>query len=170
MMKSFGEIAAARHSVRGYSHESVSEDDLKYILECAVAAPSACNRQPWHIVVVRSEEGRQAVQRSYPGREWFITAPTYLVVCADDQAAWTRPCDGHSHADIDAAIITEHICLAAVDRGLGTCWVCNFDPVMLREKLHLSERPVAIIPLGFPAPGSVRASERRTLGEIISFR
>lgn len=41
--------------------------------------------------------------------------------------AWVRPDDNKNHDDIDLGIAVEHLCLAAADRGLGSCWVCNYD-------------------------------------------
>lgn len=75
-----------------------------------------------------------------------------------------RPCDGKPHADIDVAIATEHLCLAAAELGLGTCWVCNFDAGKLRDLFPLpGYEAVAIIPVGHiasdcPHPGKRRKS------------
>lgn len=168
---SFLDLAAARHSVRGYTSQPVSDEDLDYIIRCARLAPSAVNRQPWHLLVVRDPLTASRLVKAYPGRDWFAAAPVHIVVCVDDSAAWVRPFDNHSHADIDAAIIAEHICLAAADRSLGTCWVCNFDPAVLSAELSLSDnrRPVVVIPLGHPAPDSTRPTVRRDISEIVSY-
>ena len=85
-----------------------------------------------------------------------------------------RKSDNKNHADIDAAIATEHICLAAAEQGLGSCWVCNFDPDMLKDNLHLSPNmyPVAIIRLlmNFLEPLKQRysARNRKDITEIVS--
>lgn len=165
----FEALAAERHSVRAYESKPVAQEDIDYILRCALAAPSACNRQPWHIYVARGGEAREVMNRAYPGREWFAQAPVCMLVCADDANAWVRPCDGHSHADVDAAILAEHICLAASDRGLGTCWVCNFDIDSLARELPLPYRPVAMIPLGYEADGGRRPSPRRPAEESVTY-
>lgn len=165
----FEKLVAARHSTRGYETREVAKADLDYILRCALAAPSACNRQPWHIYVATTGAAREAMNAAYPGREWFAQAPVCLLVCADDSKAWVRSCDGHPHGDVDAAILAEHICLAASDRGLGTCWVCNFDMPALRESLQLPYRPVAMIPLGYEAPGGSKPSTRRPASETVTY-
>ena len=72
------ELSQTRFSVRKYTDEPVSSDDLNYILECVRMAPSAVNRQPWKFVVVRSKEARESLWRAYD-REWFRTAPLYIV-------------------------------------------------------------------------------------------
>mgnify|MGYP002733900960 FL=1 len=126
------ELSEARFSARKFTDEPVSDADLHYILECARLAPSAVNRQPWKLVVVRSPEARQQLWSAYD-REWFRTAPLYIVCMRNNQACWTRRYDDKPHGDIDVAIATEHLCLAATERGLGTCWVCNYDPAIVRN-------------------------------------
>lgn len=108
----FLQLTQLRHSVRHYATRPVEPEKIDYILECARLAPSAVNKQPWRFILVRSEEARAKVQRCYP-REWFAEAPLYIIICAVETEAWVRPCDSKNHADIDAAIATEHICLAA---------------------------------------------------------
>ena len=168
---SFFELASKRRSVRGYMSQPVSDEDIDYIIKSSLIAPSAVNRQPWHLFVVRDADAKAGVCEAYPGREWLAAAPVHIIVCVDDAAAWVRQCDGHSHADIDAAIITEHICLAAADRGLGTCWICNFAPDILTEKLNLPAnlRPVAIIPVGYATEDSTRPMVRRDASETVTY-
>lgn len=86
------ELSEARFSARKFTDEPVSDADLHYILECARLAPSAVNRQPWKLVVVRSPEARQQLWSAYD-REWFRTAPLYIVCMRNNQACWTRRYD-----------------------------------------------------------------------------
>lgn len=160
-------LARERFSARKYTPEPVSDDDLQYILECARLAPSAVNRQPWHLIAVRSEEALAAVRRCYD-RPWFATAPMYLIVMRSDAVCWHRPADGKSHGDIDAAILTEHICLAATSRGLGSCWVCNYDTALLATLFPKEGyEAVAIVPIGHVAADCPRPEKRRKAPEEI---
>lgn len=167
-LMNFLELVSLRRSVRSYLSRPVEREKLDYILECARLAPSACNRQPWRFYVVCSEERKAALRRCYP-REWFAEAPVCIVVCANLDESWKRGCDGRDHADIDAAIATEHICLAAAELGLGTCWICNFDVAECVSALGLPEavRPVAITPLGYPAEAAGAPRSRKTADEIV---
>ena len=115
----FLELSKQRYSARNYSSDMIEQEKLDYILECAPFAPSAVNYQPWHFFVVKSNKPKLLIQQSYP-REWFTEAPLYIVVCADNSISWVRKSDNKNHADIDAAIATEHICLAAAEQGLGS--------------------------------------------------
>ena len=166
----FLELAKKRFSARSYRPDKVEKEKIDYILECARVAPSAVNRQPWRFLVIESDEKRKLVQECY-SRDWLKEAPLYIVVCADYPSAWTRRYDGKNHGDIDAAIAVEHICLAAAQAGLGSCWVCNFDVEKFRSGFGLPPEtaPVAIVPVGYAASEPYRPSERKPLDEIVTY-
>ncbi len=165
-MKDFLELAARRTSIRAYRPDPVAEADLAAVLEAARLAPTACNLQPFQLLVVRDPARRAAVCRAYP-RDWLKTAPVLLVLCVEPGRAWKRR-DGKNYADVDGAIVMDHLILAAADRGLGTCWIGAFDPALLREALNLPEglEPLVMTPLGLPAePG--RPKERKSLNVLV---
>ena len=157
----FLELCEKRYSVRKYSAEAVSDDDLHYVLECARMAQSAVNFQPWKFVVVRSEAAKADIRRCYD-REWFASAPLYIVALRDVNANWVRSSDGKPHGDIDVAIAVEHICLAAAERGLGTCWVANYDTALLNQLFgDADHEAVAIVPMGQIAADCPFAPKKR---------
>ena len=157
----FLELCEKRYSVRKYSAEAVSDDDLRYVLECARMAQSAVNFQPWKFVVVRSEAAKADIRRCYD-REWFASAPLYIVALRDVNANWVRSSDGNPHGDIDVAIAVEHICLAAAERGLGTCWVANYDTALLNQLFgDADHEAVAIVPIGHIAADCPYAPKKR---------
>lgn len=166
----FLQLVAQRSSVRAYTAEMPDDATIVGLLESARLAPSACNRQPWHFYVVKSSSAKQRLCEAYH-REWFRTAPLYVVVTIRHDEEWVRPADGHRHGIVDASIAAEHICLAATEAGLGTCWVCAFDPEICRTALPLAadEEPVIILPIGFPDPNA-RPNEKNRKGaeEIIT--
>lgn len=150
----FLELCQARFSCRSYKSQPIESEKLDYIRECVRLAPSACNRQPWKFVLVddREPEKLAAIRATYP-RDWFASAPAVIICCEDRVNCWTRQYDNHNHADVDIAIATEHLVLAAAEQGLGTCWVCNFDIQKLRSTVQLPEGydPSALIPIGYAA-------------------
>lgn len=169
LLMNFLELTKRRYSARNYSSDMVEQEKLDYILECARLAPSAVNYQPWHFFVIKSDKQKQLVQHSYP-RDWFAGAPLYIIVCVDSAVAWVRKSDNKNHSDVDAAIATEHICLADAEQGIGSCWVCNFDADILKQNLHLSptQYPVAIVSLGYVKQLPEKSSPRKDLTEIVS--
>lgn len=164
----FLELAKIRYSVRAYSDRPVEKEKLDYVLECARLAPSATNAQPWKLYVVTDPKVKEGILDSYP-REWMKTSPIYIVVCVNDDEAWVRRFDRKNHADVDGSIIAEHICLAAADCGLGSCWICAFDPEKCSKVLNLPDqlRPMAIIPIGYPATDSIPEKKRKSRDEIV---
>lgn len=134
-------------------------------MECVRLAPSACNRQPWHFHVVSSEEDRERLQKCY-NRDWFKSAPLYIVASVLRDEQWVRA-DGKHHGDIDIAIAVEHLCLAATEQGLATCWVCNFDVELCRSLFSLPEQedPAVLIPLGYAAD-EPKEKKRKEMSEI----
>ena len=164
----FHHLSLVRHSCRQYSDRPVDHDTLLALLDTVRLAPSACNRQPWLFLIADGEEERQAIFESY-SREWIRTAPAFIIALGNHQEAWHRGCDGKDHTDVDVAIAVEHLCLAAAAADMATCWVCNFDPAVIRRAFNLPEHlePVAIIPVGYPASADVPQKTRKSLDEIV---
>lgn len=168
-MENFLKLCQTRYSVRKYTDKAISDEDLRYILECVRIAPSGVNFQPWKFVLVKSDEARKKLQQCYD-RDWFNTAPLYVIAYKDTSKEWVRKYDGKHIGDIDVAIAVEHLCLAATEKGLGTCWVCNFNPELLSELFPQSEEfvPVALIPIGHIATDSKKREQgRKELSEIV---
>ncbi|MBQ0048843.1 MAG: nitroreductase family protein [Bacteroidales bacterium] len=146
------ELCEARYSCRLYQEKPIEAEKLEYIKECVRLAPSAVNRQPWKFLLITDPAQLDIVKACYK-REWIQTAPAIVMCLKNESECWTRRYDSHSHADIDIAIATEHLCLAATEQGLAGCWVCNFDIEMLRSTFPIPEGydPAVLVPLGYPA-------------------
>jgi len=162
----FQELVQARYSVRAYSPKPVEEEVLHRILEAGRLAPTAANRQALGIVVAHTEGRKEELGRVY-GRAWFVQAPLVLAVCALPDMAWRHE-DGTSMAMVDAAIVMDHLILAAADEGLGTCWIAHFDKSAAREAFGLPEavEPIVVTPLGYPTD-SPRPKKRKPLEELV---
>ena len=162
----FKELCEARYSCRNYKSEPIASEKLEYIKECVRLAPSAVNLQPWRFLVIDDKEGLQKICSCYK-REWIQTAPAIVICLNREDEAWTRRCDGHNHADIDIAIATEHLCLAATEQGLGNCWVCNFDveALMATGLIPQGYTPAVLVPLGVPAD-EPNEKTRKPLDEV----
>ena len=143
----FLNLARKRYSVRAYTNQKVGKEKLEAILEAGRVAPTGCNRQPQHILVVESEEGMEKLKRAAN----TYGAPLALVVCMEKGGSWTRPYDGKNIMDIDAAIVTDHMMMEATSLGLGSCWICNFKPDELRKAFCIPENlePVNILLVGY---------------------
>ena len=162
----FTELATKRYSVRSYKAEPVEDDKLQSVLHAARLAPTAANRQAFRLIVILTKSRESELLRIY-NRSWFVQAPVVICICAIPDEAWVRS-DGKNYSDVDAAIVMDHLVLAATDLGLGTCWIGAFDPVAAREVLAIPEQvdPIAFTPLGYPADQS-RAKKRKNLDDLV---
>ena len=162
----FLDLVSRRYSCRSYQSAEVPQEKLDYIMECVRLAPSAVNRQPWRFRIVSSEADRAKLCQCY-NREWFATAPVVIIASAVRDEAWVRA-DGKYHGDIDIAIAVEHLCLAATEQGLATCWVCNFDADLCKNLFALgsNEEAVVLIPLGYAAD-QPKEKSRKPKEEIV---
>ena len=162
----FLELAKNRYSCRAYKSFDVEKEKLDYIMECVRFAPSAVNKQPWLFHIVRKDEDKAKLLQCYR-RDWLNTAPMYIVASVLHDEEWVR-FDGKHHGDIDIAIAVEHLCQAATEQGLATCWVCNFDANLYKELFGLpeNEEPAVIIPLGYAAD-EVKPKSRKDIDQIV---
>lgn len=166
-------LIKTRKSVRKFKPDKVSKELILQLLEAVRWAPSAVNRQPWRFIVVDAPELIQKVQESYP-REWFKSVHQVIIVCGNHEESWKREIDNKDYCDIDVAIATDHLTLKATELGLGTCWVCNFNPDTIRHSFQLPEswEPIVLVPFGFPLEDdslSPIEKNRKKLEELVHF-
>jgi len=164
----FSQLIRTRYSVRAYRPDAVQDEKLQQVLEAACLAPTAANRQPFQLIVIRTAGRKEELKRIY-SRDWFVQPPLVIAICGIPAQAWVRR-DGKSYVDVDAAIVMDHLILAAADLGLGTCWIGAFDPDAAREVLGLPEdvEPLAFTPLGYPAD-EPRPKKRKPLAELVRY-
>ena len=141
------DVMKKRFSVRKYKEQQVEPEKLAKILEAAHVAPTATNAQPVRLIVVQSEEGRAKLDKAAR----LYGAPTVIIVCADHDKAWVRKYDQMQTTDIDASILTDHMMLEATEQGLGSLWVCWFNPKIVREEFELPDNlePINLLALGY---------------------
>lgn len=150
MTNQYMELIAKRYSVRKFTDEPLCREDIDVILKAAMLAPTACNNQPQRILVINSEE---AIEKLKKCTLCHFNAKTAMLVCEETAAAWTRKYDQKKSGDIDAAIVTTHMMLAAESIGVGTTWVMHFIPNAMRTEFEIPEEyePVALLVMGYPA-------------------
>lgn len=143
----------SRRSIRKYTEEPVSQEDILCLLQAAMAAPSATNRKPWEFVVVTEPGILDSLRKALPfGR---YNAPLAIVVCGNMGRALPWPARDFWVQDCSAA--AENILLAATGLGLGAVWV-GVHPIGLLAKavsralsLPKGVIPLSVIYVGHPA-------------------
>jgi nitroreductase len=165
----FFDVIRSRRSVRKYSGAPVEPGKLELVLDSGILAPTAKNIQPFRIFAIDAAKNRDALSGVYRGA-WILDAPVVIAIASDPARAWKRGSDGKSSSDMDAAIAMDHMVLAATALGLGTCWICAFEPGPLRALLGLEApwEPIAMTPLGY-ALESPGARERRPRSDLVAF-
>jgi nitroreductase len=159
-----------RKSVRAYAPKGLTDEELEALIKAAISAPSAGNMQPWGFVAVRDRGVKEALVEAAHGQSFIASAPVVIVVCADP--ARTTPRYGERGEKLyclqDTAAAVENIMLTAAHNGLGTCWIGAFDEGMAAAAIGLPGgiRPVAMIPVGYPAQDPT-PRPRRPVAEVL---
>ena len=138
----------ARRSIRKFTAEPVTAEQVRRLLEAAMAAPSGHNKQPWRFVTVTRRETLDALADVHRWAQMLREAPLCIVVCAETESEfWPQDCGA----------ATENILLAATEMGLGSVW-CGVAPHEhlarpVRELLGIPPQiaPFCLIAVGHPA-------------------
>jgi nitroreductase len=146
------EAIQTRRSVRHYQNKPVEHEKLNIILEAGRLAPSAKNLQEWCYIIVRDFELRQKLMQAAKGQRFVGEAPVVVACCAETNNDYRMSC-GQLAYPIDVAISIDHMTLAAVEQGLGTCWVGAFYENEVKKILKTPPeiRVVELLTLGYAA-------------------
>lgn len=164
------EAIHARQSVRAYQDKPVSAEQLNAILAAANQSPSAGNVQAFEIVLLRDRGPIGALAGQTFNQPFIAQAPVVMVFCADPARSGAKY--GAAGEQLfcvqDATIATAYAQLAATALGLATCWIGAFEEQRVASYLGLRAglRPVAILPIGWPAETPPRLP-RRELGDLV---
>ncbi len=158
-------VILTRRSVRAYdATKKVSKEQLEDLLEAAMYAPSAMNKQPWRFLVATEKSTIDAIMKVHPYCESLKDAGTAIVVCGDLTSQFQTPDGGYYAYDCSAS--TQNILLRAKEMGLGTCW-CGIAPEKERMdafrkvfNMPKSIEPMALVIIGYPAESPELEEER----------
>ena len=153
-------LLKSRRSIRRYKPDPVPDEMIDQLLEAGRWAPSASNRQPWALIVVRDEAIRQQIAQD--GGAYFLRwahvaeAPLLIVLCGD---ARNRIYRQFLHEDVGLA--GSQIMLQAKALGLGTCWIGGLDRRAVAGTLKVPDH-IEIVGLLTVSPTSARGRLRAT--------
>ena len=158
-----------RSSIRSFMNKPVEDEKLNAVLEAGRLAPSAKNLQEWRFIVVKDREVREKLAFAANAQMFVGEAPVVIVACAvTDERVMSC---GQLCYPIDVAIALDHISLAAIELGLGTCWIGAFDAEKVKEILAIPDdvRVVEMMPLGYPAYVVVKEKNRLPFEKIVKY-
>ncbi len=155
-----------RRSIRAYDPREVEEEKLVRVLESGRLSPSASNRQERRFIVIRDAGTRKALSVAARNQKFLADAPVVIAACSVEKE-YVMSC-GQLAYPIDTAIAVDHMTLAAVEEGLGTCWIGAFDEKKVKERLNIPDeiRVVTLLPVGYPSD-IPRPTPRKSLDEIV---
>ena len=154
------ETIKIRRSIRKYKPEAIPDEKLRKIFEAARLAPSAGNHQPWRFVAVQNAN-RKRTLATVANNQAFLADAAAIVAAIGDPEMSKR------WYDKDVMIAVEHMVLAAVTLGYGTCWIGAFDEEEVKSLLKIPKgmRVIALLPIGIPDIAPPPRS-RKELSEI----
>lgn len=179
MSNNFYELVQNRQSTRAYDTErSVDREIISRILDAVRLAPSACNAQPWHFIVVDEPELKNKVADATASRilnmnHFTKQAPVHIIVVEEKvnlSSSFGGLVKNKQFAFLDIGIAAAHICLAAQSEGLGSCILGWFAEDKVKKLLDIPDnrRVVLDIVIGYPAQ-DLREKKRKAMSEIASF-
>jgi len=147
------EAIMKRRSIRKYTNQAISDEQIKKLLTAAMCAPSAGNEQPWHFIVIRDRELLDKVPQYHPHSNMIREATVAILVCGDTRLSkydvdyWVQDC----------AAATENLLIMVQELGLGAVWLGVYPRqervAGLRQLFNIPEEvvPFALVPIGYPA-------------------
>jgi nitroreductase len=165
------ETVKARHSIRAFQTKPVEEEKIRRIIETIHLAPSAGDLQAYEVVVVKDPERKNELARDALDQDFVAEAPVCLVFLACPERSSRKY--GHRGSELyciqDTTIAASYAQLAATALGLASTWVGAFDEDAVARTIEAprNRRPIAILPIGYPAE-TPEITPRRAIAEIAS--
>jgi nitroreductase len=177
MGHNFLALVGKRQSDRAYSDKAVETEKLERVLEAARLAPSACNAQPWKMIMVTDPEKRMKIADACTSKalsmNHFSKQAPVQIVLVEEKANFTSRFGGMvkqiHYPHLDLGIVASHICLAAADEGLGTCMLGWLNEKKIKAILDIpgSKKVMLVILLGYSVQDT-REKKRKKINEIVS--
>jgi len=176
----FSELIKQRQRVRKYQSIPVEREKIEKLIDAVHLAPSACNSQPWKLIVVdepglKNEVAKATFSKTISFNKFAVEAPV-IAVLVMEKAKLIAQIGGlvknQEYIQYDIGIAAAHFCLQAADLGLGTCIIGWFDEKKIQQLLHIpKKRKVGLlITLGYPPEDyKKRKKIRKPLDEFCGF-
>lgn len=156
------EAITGRRSVRKYTQEFISDEQLTQILEAGRWAPSRGNSQPWKFIVMKDDQVRKDLAAVIPTGKFLSDAPAAVAVVVDPESS--------KHPEQEGAAATQNMLLAAHGLGLGTCWISVYgtdcaEAVQRMLSVPSGEWVISVVSIGHAADSPEKG--RKGLNELV---
>ena len=152
------EAIRKRRSIRKFTGQSISKEDLEVIVDAGRLAATGSNFQPWDFIVITEPE---AIVHFSAGAEWVANAGALIVVVLNPQTKW---------AVEDGAAATQNMLIAVTSLGYGGCWLegtVGTREQDFKDYLHIPDdkRIFTLVAIGVPDEEPVK--EKRSLNQVL---
>lgn len=160
------EVIKARTSIRSFTGEKLTEEQIHTLLDAAMAAPTDANIQPWRFIVITDDEIKAGLYQGEKHKHMVTTAGAVIVVCGET-TRMVKPHDAAEDAEPverpnnywfeDCSAATENLLLAATALDLGAVWLSCYPTERIVDRIRAylgipsNVTPLAIVPVGYPA-------------------
>ena len=176
-MEEFFDLINKRQSCRKYLDKPVEKEKLIKCIEAARIAPSACNSQPWHFIVVNNKELSSKVAMCVQDKvmnKFTSECQSFIIVVEESGNLTSRAgalMKQQDYRSVDLGIATEHLCLSATEQNLGTCILGWFNENDLKKLLNINKlkRIRLVVAIGYPENNETRKKIRKNIDEISTF-
>lgn len=160
------EVIKARTSIRSFTGEKLTEEQIHTLLDAAMAAPTDANIQPWRFIVITDDEIKAGLYQGEKHKHMVTTAGAVIVVCGET-THMVKPHDAAEDAEPverpnnywfeDCSAATENLLLAATALDLGAVWLSCYPTERIVDRIRAylgipaNVTPLAIVPVGYPA-------------------
>ncbi len=176
----FQELITQRQSVRKYTGKPVEKEKIEQLIQAVHFAPSACNSQPWKLIIVnepalKDEVAKATFNATISFNKFTVQAPVIAVLVIEKAKLIARiggSIKNQEYPEYDLGIAAAHFCLQAAELGLGTCMIGWFDEKKIQQLLNIpKKRKIGIlISLGYPPKDyKLRKKIRKPVEQIFSF-
>ena len=172
----FLELTRQRYSERFFdSTKMVEQEKIDRILEAARLSPTAANKQPQRLFVLKSKEALQKAQSACFSS--LYGAPVVILLCYDLDSVWHNQREtllpDYNSGEQDCGIVATQMMYAAEEQGVHTIWIRGFDAGALQRVFELPANmiPAMMLPIGYPSANSAPSPkhfERKALEEIVT--
>ncbi len=174
----FLELVSNRESVRAYTNDAVSLEQLSSIVEAGRLSPSACNSQPWHFYIIKDES---AVDKMKKAVQFFRTnaftkaSQAFIVLLGENPSYPERVGEsicGRNFRDIDMGIACANMTLQATSIGLGTCILGGFNESRVKDVIGVADRDKRhiklVLSVGVPESTTPRPKTRKSTADVVT--
>ena len=141
-----------RRSIRKYDDRELPNDLLAELIKYGMYAPSACNKQPWHFIIIKERKLLNEIADFHPNAKMLKNAPCAILICGDEIKAHDK-----GYWPVDCSAATQNILIGAHAKGLGACWLGIYPReeriATMKKIMNLPDHihAFSLLSLGYPA-------------------